>query len=182
LSWARSSLVGLSPHRASPTYPPATPSWRDRAEAAADAKDFAQAKRWFNQWLEASPADSASWYNLACVEAQLGEKDAALNALDRAVASGFNEAAHAKVDPDLESIRSDPRFAQSLDRIAQIAAENTPPDLVRRFAEMKTVGTYVVLLPPDYQTSGKDYPLCVALHGRGGDELSVARRMDKLGR
>lgn len=51
-----------------------------------------------------------NWYGLATLEAILGNTEAAIANLDKAARSqGFN-AAWAKIDPDLASIRDDPRF------------------------------------------------------------------------
>lgn len=47
---------------------------------------------------------------------------------------------------------------------------------------MKTIGTYIVMLPPDYQTSGKRYPICVILHGSGSSELAHGVLADDFGR
>jgi predicted esterase len=44
------------------------------------------------------------------------------------------------------------------------------------------LGSYVALLPPDYNESGKEYPLCLILHGMGSTELWHGRLGDELGR
>jgi hypothetical protein len=58
-------------------------------------------------------------YNLACIEAQAGgpRLPHAWGALDLAVALGFNDAEHLRTDPDLEPLRSDPRFADVVRKI-----------------------------------------------------------------
>jgi predicted esterase len=47
---------------------------------------------------------------------------------------------------------------------------------------VETVGTYVVMLPPDYATSGKEYPICVILHGNGSTELRHGKLSETFGR
>jgi hypothetical protein len=56
------------------------------------------------------------WYNLACSYALLGMTDKALAALERALQLGYSHLAHLHRDPDLLSIREDPRFARLLRR------------------------------------------------------------------
>jgi eukaryotic-like serine/threonine-protein kinase len=56
------------------------------------------------------------FYDAACDYALLGEKDTALTVLQRAIAAG-QQADNLALDPELDSIRSDPRFADLLRRI-----------------------------------------------------------------
>jgi predicted Zn-dependent protease len=62
------------------------------------------------------PERPVPWYNLACTCALLGMKDKALAALERALRLGYAHAAHLARDPDLNSLRDDPRFARLLRR------------------------------------------------------------------
>lgn len=56
------------------------------------------------------------WYNLACSYALLGMTDKAFDALERAVRLGYGYLRHLRRDPDLKSLRSDPRFVRLLRR------------------------------------------------------------------
>jgi serine/threonine protein kinase/tetratricopeptide (TPR) repeat protein len=56
------------------------------------------------------------YYDAACDYALLGAKDAALVALERAAAAG-QQVDYLKLDPDLDNIRSDPRYADLLRRM-----------------------------------------------------------------
>ncbi len=62
------------------------------------------------------PERPIPWYNLACSYALLGMTDKAIAALDRALRLGYSHLAHLGRDPDLNSIRDDPRFARLLRR------------------------------------------------------------------
>lgn len=64
------------------------------------------------------PNDARSWYNLACARARLGREKKALDALERAVESGFADAGHLAADPDLTSLRGSDRFQELATRIA----------------------------------------------------------------
>ena len=56
------------------------------------------------------------WYNLACSYAQLGMIDKAFAALERALRLGYSHFRRIRRDPDLKSLRDDPRFARLLRR------------------------------------------------------------------
>src|SRR5262245_19854446 len=61
-------------------------------------------------------APASTTYNLACAYARTNDKERAFAALDSLVAAGFRSAQTLQSDPDLESLRSDPRFAEVLRR------------------------------------------------------------------
>lgn len=62
------------------------------------------------------PERPIPWYNLACSFAVLGMTDPAFAALLRAVDLGYHHHEHMAHDPDLASLRRDPRFARLLRR------------------------------------------------------------------
>jgi tetratricopeptide (TPR) repeat protein len=86
--------------------------WEENAEIIPlfGRGEYGEAKARLEQALERHPGAGGLLYNLACAESRLGETDAALAHLERAIESwpGFREAAAG--DPDFESIRDDPRF------------------------------------------------------------------------
>jgi tetratricopeptide (TPR) repeat protein len=62
------------------------------------------------------PDRAIPWYNLACSYAVLGMVDPAFSALQRALDLGYPRIDHLRRDPDLKSLRHDPRFARLLRR------------------------------------------------------------------
>ena len=62
------------------------------------------------------PDRAIPWYNLACSYAVLGMTDPAFAALQRALELGYRHLAHLRRDPDLKSLRHDPRFLRLLRR------------------------------------------------------------------
>jgi len=58
----------------------------------------------------AEPTDPVGRYNLACKHALAGERDAAFEWLDKAVAAGFGSVDTMEKDPDLASLRADARW------------------------------------------------------------------------
>ncbi len=60
------------------------------------------------------PRDPTVHYNLACSYALLGKKEEAFSELKKAVRLGYSDPDHMRADPDLESLRGDPRFGKIL--------------------------------------------------------------------
>lgn len=56
------------------------------------------------------------WYNLACSYAVLGMTEPAIAAISRALELGYRYIEHLRRDPDLKSLRLDPRFVRLLRR------------------------------------------------------------------
>lgn len=56
-------------------------------------------------------------YNLACSYSLLGRLGESLDALQHAVGLGYSDLAFMQEDPDLESIRRDPRYAAFLESL-----------------------------------------------------------------
>lgn len=75
-----------------------------------DRGEHEEAKRLLEQAVREFPGEGVHLYNLACAEAQLGEKEAALDHLLRAVELEDRFAAYAPDDDDLASLRDDPGF------------------------------------------------------------------------
>ncbi len=73
-------------------------------------KDHARALPALAVATEATPDRPGYWYSLARVQARLGERRQALDALERAVAAGYADRAGMAADPDLASLRQEERF------------------------------------------------------------------------
>jgi tetratricopeptide (TPR) repeat protein len=77
---------------------------------AYDVKRYEEAKALLVEGLEVHPGNTSLLYNLACMEALLGERDAALEHLSQAK-SNPRVREWAATDSDLDSLRDDPRFS-----------------------------------------------------------------------
>ena len=88
-------------------------AWETNAEVFGllDRGDHEQARQLLLAALDVYEDRSTLRYNLACAEAQLGERDAALEHLSQAVRERAALAGDAARDDDLAPIRDDPRFA-----------------------------------------------------------------------
>jgi CubicO group peptidase (beta-lactamase class C family) len=85
--------------------------------------------------VRAAPDHALSHYNHACVLARLRRSDEAFEALDRAVDAGWRNIEHTRLDLDLQSLRSDARFAGLLSRIEALREqERLQPAPLRRQA------------------------------------------------
>lgn len=77
------------------------------------AKDFLQSM------IELAPQHPLAHYNLACVEALLGEVKEAVGSLKQAVAGGYSNLSHMLADTDLTSLRGLPEFQDLVERLRQ---------------------------------------------------------------
>lgn len=73
-------------------------------------KDFQNAKEYAIKSTKINPQYSLGWYNLACVNALLQEKDEAISNLKKATDLDEYYKQKAEKDPDFEIIKNDPRF------------------------------------------------------------------------
>ncbi len=75
---------------------------------------YSQALQIDRQLTKLRPDRPIPWYNLACSYALMGMVDAAFDALERSLRLGYDHIRHLQRDPDLKTLRSDPRFARYL--------------------------------------------------------------------
>jgi len=66
--------------------------------------------RWAREALAVDPQDAGVRYNVACIHALEGAREEALAYLAEAVRAGFGNRSWFERDPDLASLRGDPRF------------------------------------------------------------------------
>ncbi|MDJ0521902.1 MAG: alpha/beta hydrolase-fold protein [Planctomycetota bacterium] len=167
-----------------PAYKPKElgPSLRDQGTAALSGGKHSEAIRLYRAWLLADPKDDTTWYNLACALALTGKHDEALTAFETSVDAGFDDMDHAMRDGDLASVREHARFQAAVARGRKKAAADELPGMQRHTLRTQTIGTYIVLLPPDYATSKRRYPVVFILHGSGSSETGHGRVAEALGR
>jgi adenylate cyclase len=67
--------------------------------------------------VKSRPDAFATFYNVACAYAVLGDHDDALRMLDHAVRHGRGNLEWIERDPDFDTLRSDPRFEAIVNRI-----------------------------------------------------------------
>ena len=80
--------------------------------------DARRAREWVGQALSIEPDDFLVLYNAACTHAQLGDFDAGVELLERALPSAFEETrSWLRLDSDLDPLRRHPRFQALLARL-----------------------------------------------------------------
>lgn len=78
-----------------------------------------RAREWVSHALSIEPDDFLVLYNASCTHAQLGDIDTAVELLDRALPSAFEETkSWLRLDSDLDPVREHPRFLSLLNRLA----------------------------------------------------------------
>jgi tetratricopeptide (TPR) repeat protein len=86
--------------------------WNALATARYNARDYRAAIPAYRKAVELGYGIGGNaLYNLACSYALAGQPAEALAALSRALAAGFNDLGLLRTDPDLATLRGDPRFA-----------------------------------------------------------------------
>jgi tetratricopeptide (TPR) repeat protein len=83
-----------------------TPAWR--------RQDWDEAERLLREGLDAHPANPSLLYDLACVLAQSGRNDEALDLLREALEAEPKYRKYAETDTDLDPLRADPRFREAV--------------------------------------------------------------------
>jgi tetratricopeptide (TPR) repeat protein len=71
------------------------------------------------QLARLAPENPTVHYNLACSLALLGEPGRALEELERAVTLGYDDLPHLLDDPDLVTLRAEPRFRELVTRLGK---------------------------------------------------------------
>jgi len=100
--------------RATKLNPNCEDAWFDLGICLSCTKRRKEARSCFRKTLSFNPKDYWSYYELACLDALEGKKDAAFKNLQAAITYGYNRAAHARQDKDLRSLRRDRRWKIAL--------------------------------------------------------------------
>lgn len=107
----RTVVLTVGATRGEPFVPRSWETHRDVLPAF-DAGDYEGARRILLEALARYEDKAELQFNLACAEAQLGERDAAFGYLRLALAARPEYAEVARADDDLTPLRDDPRFAE----------------------------------------------------------------------
>jgi tetratricopeptide (TPR) repeat protein len=79
--------------------------------------DMTTAKDFYEIAVLIRPESGLIWYNLACVRSRLGDKKAALAALEKAVSNGVRDRSTIENDRDLDGIRKEPAYRRLVEDI-----------------------------------------------------------------
>jgi tetratricopeptide (TPR) repeat protein len=75
--------------------------------------------------VELKPQEPLFHYNLACSQSLLGEIDASLDSLKRAIEHGYTNLEYLKEDSDLENVRQDRRFQGLVELLGRLRRQRT---------------------------------------------------------
>ena len=87
------------------------------ANQFANVGEFEKAQELAERALGRDQEEPVVLYNVACFYAMKGNTDRAMELLDRAVENGWGDKAWLETDPDLDSLREDPRFQALMGRV-----------------------------------------------------------------
>jgi tetratricopeptide (TPR) repeat protein len=107
--------------RATRIGPPCADAWYDLGVMYAKQRKAAlrkTARRCFARALKVNPRHAWAHYDLACLDALAGKRDASFRHLDHAIALGLRARSHVVRDPDLKSLRRDAQWKDILSRLA----------------------------------------------------------------
>jgi TolB-like protein/Flp pilus assembly protein TadD len=76
--------------------------------------DIERAREWSRRSIELYPDDLSALVNGACLHSKLGEKNEAIELLERVFARGWGKREWIEHDPDYDILRDDPRFQKLL--------------------------------------------------------------------
>lgn len=72
------------------------------------------------------PDNPTVYYNLACSQALLGDKKAALESLEQAVSHGYDDGKFLREDTDLASLHAEPRFRALVSQLTRNGSGGPP--------------------------------------------------------
>jgi adenylate cyclase len=77
----------------------------------------ARAIAWAGRAEKLYPDDMSVIINIACLYARAGEKDRAMDLLDRVFSKGWGKKDWVENDPDYDNLRAEPRFIAMLSKL-----------------------------------------------------------------
>jgi predicted esterase len=86
----------------------------EHASALLDAKQYGKATQEWELAVLARPKNAEAWYSLAESRAGTRDKRGALDALDRAIANGFDDRARIEHDPLFDGLRKEPKYTAAI--------------------------------------------------------------------
>lgn len=99
-------------------------SWFSQGYSLHQSGHYVDAIAAFSHAIGLGHRQATCMYNVACGYALLNDKENALFWLDRALGGGFDQIDLLKEDSDLDSLRSDPRFKDIVQRAAMIKPDD----------------------------------------------------------
>ena len=113
--WFRKGLTAAEKHLE--LHPEEARAWYLGAHALYGLGDQDKAQEWNERAMHMAPRDPGTLYNAACLFSLMGDPDHCFECFERALEHGFSNRAWLENDPDLEPVRSDPRYRELLSQL-----------------------------------------------------------------
>lgn len=134
-------------------------------------KQFDKSIAIYKQLLASDPEDQIALYNLSCAYALSGKKTEALDLLEKSVKAGYVNFEHIEGDPDMDSLREEPRYkelfankAEHIKASSEKAVERITKSLKRKGIDAKA-----------YKTHFDNERNFVYLHTKTEEQLKILR-------
>lgn len=160
---------------------------QEMAKLFADRK-WDEAAQKCREFIDVFPRNPEGYYNLACAQARLEQKEQAMASLTKAIELGYEDAAHMREDEDLAGLRDDAKFA-ALAATATRQAHALATQRAEKYEEMPGVRTiadvpedglaYRVRMSPT-ATKAKPQKLIVWLHPSGSSMNRIVEQLSPM--
>lgn len=101
--------------------------WHEVGTALLGLRRFEESLDALDRALDSSEHHSSTLYNIACAHALRGNREHAIEFLDRAIENGYSSSDHMKEDADLASLRSDARWTSLLRKAEDLEMRHRMP-------------------------------------------------------
>ncbi len=156
------------------------PAWLRLGNSRHSLKQYDKAIAAYEKAVALGAGLPGGRYNLACAYALNGDKEKAFAWLDKALAAGFRNVAQLRNDPDLASLRDDPRFEKAV-ALAGKASQPCKSDEVHGQLDF-WVGEWEVTNPKGQKAGTnsivKTLDGCLILENWTGTEGSIGKSMN----
>jgi predicted esterase len=140
---------------------------------------YAEAEKQLQEMLTLEANSADTYYNIACARARLGKTEQAFADLRHSVELGWDDADHAREDPDLEKFRTEKRFTDLLAKMAEAIGPVRKVEGGQVLYEGKAGGgfRYRLRMAGGSAAAGARQRLIVWLHPSGGSMNNVAESL-----
>jgi predicted esterase len=146
---------------------------------AYNAGEYEQAIQYYLTLAHYGPHWSNPIYNIACCFGLLGDAEYAGLYLERAVPTEFDDLGWIENDPDFDSVRDDPAFAETFELLKTGVEAQRATEGQIIFIDAPVYLRCHVRFPTDYDPT-ESYKLVVGLHGFGSSPESYIKLWERF--
>jgi predicted esterase len=135
--------------------------------------DYENAARYYLAYLQNSPDDATSWYNLSCCFGLLGNAEFAGKYLMIAYKKGFTDVGHVEQDTDFTKVRDEQDFVNAVDSLKTWNDKKAFYLGKMEYFPSKHMLPYWIHFPKNYDKT-KPATLLIGMHGNGDKAYSFS--------